>query len=89
MGLLTPCSVPRGGGGGFYTMIFPGRGFLLPSSRVRGGMVLDEIDTCIMAYKRSFLDYLWIINHAVLLSVDNKLCWTNKFKKYANYTVQR
>ena len=25
----------------------PGGGFLLPSSRVPGGMVLDEIDTCI------------------------------------------
>ena len=32
--LLTPCSVPRGGF--LYTMIVPGRGFLLPSSRVPG-----------------------------------------------------
>ena len=34
-----------------YTMIGPGGGFLLPSSRVPGvcpgGMVMDEIDTCI------------------------------------------
>ena len=49
MGLLTPCSVPRGGF--LYTMIVPGGGFLLPSSRVLGicpgGMVMDEIDTCI------------------------------------------
>ena len=55
MGLLTPCSVPRGGF--LYTMIVPGGGFLLPSSRVPrvcpgegGGMVLDEIDICIMAF---------------------------------------
>ena len=44
-GVLTPCSVPRGGF--LYTMIVPGGGFLLPSSHVPGGMVLDEIDTCI------------------------------------------
>ena len=34
-------------------MIVPGGGFLLPSSRVPvfvpGGMVMDEIDTCIFA----------------------------------------
>ena len=48
MGLLTPCSVLRGGF--LYTMIVPGGGFLLPSSRVGGGggVVLDEIDTCII-----------------------------------------
>ena len=51
MGLLTPSFVPRGGI--LYTMIVPGGGFLLPSSRVPGvcagggGMVMDEIDTCI------------------------------------------
>ena len=49
MGLLAPLSVPRGGV--LYTMIVPGRGFLHPSSRVPevcpGGMVMDEIDTCI------------------------------------------
>ena len=28
-------------------MIVPEEGFLLPSSRVPGEMVLDEIDTCI------------------------------------------
>ena len=48
MGLLTPCSVPRGGF--LYTMIVPGG--LLPLSRVPGvcpgGMGLDEIDTCII-----------------------------------------
>ena len=27
-------------------MTVPGGGFLLPSSRVQGGMVLDETDTC-------------------------------------------
>ena len=51
MGLLTPCFVP--GEGFLYTIIVLGGGFLLPSSRVPGvcpgggGMVLDEIDTCI------------------------------------------
>ena len=38
-------------GRAFYTMIVPAGGFLLPSSRVPGvcpgGMVMDEIDTCI------------------------------------------
>ena len=57
MGLLTPCSVPRGGF--LYTMIALRGEFLLSSSRVcvcvcvcwgggrGGGMVMDEIDTCI------------------------------------------
>ena len=50
MGLLTPCSVPRGGF--LYKMIVPGGGSLLPSGRVPGGgMVMDEIDTCIRAAK--------------------------------------
>ena len=50
MGLLTPYFVP--GEGFLYTIIVPGGGFLLPSSRVPGGgMVLDEIDTCIMTGK--------------------------------------
>ena len=35
VGLLTPCSVPRGGF--LYTVIVPGGGFLLHSSRVLGG----------------------------------------------------
>ena len=34
-----------------YRMIAPWGGFLLPSSRVSGGMVMDEIDTCIMQRK--------------------------------------
>ena len=46
--LLTRCFVPRRGFLYTVIMIVPGRGFLLPSSRVPGGMVLDEIDTCIM-----------------------------------------
>ena len=54
VGLLIPCFVPRGGV--LYTMIVQGGGFLLPSSRVPGvcpgGMVLDEIDTCMMAFER-------------------------------------
>ena len=47
VGLLTPCSVTRGGF--LYTMIVPGGGFLLPSSRVPGVCPGggDEIDTCI------------------------------------------
>ena len=49
MGLLTHCFVPRGGF--LYTVIVPGGSFLPPSSRVPavcpGGMVLDEIDSCI------------------------------------------
>ena len=43
MGLLTPWIVSRGGF--LYRMIVPGGGFFLPSSRVSGGMVMDEIDT--------------------------------------------
>ena len=52
MGLLTRCSVLRGGS--LYTMEggFRGEGFAPFSSRVPGvcpgGMVLDEIDTCII-----------------------------------------
>ena len=49
MGLLALCSVPRGGF--LYIMIVPKGAFLLPLSRVPGvcpgGMVMDEIDTCI------------------------------------------
>ena len=45
MGILTFFSVSRGGF--LYTMIVLGGGFLIPSSRVPGGMVMDEIDTCI------------------------------------------
>ena len=49
MGLLTPCSVPRGAF--LYTMIVPGEGFapfkLCPWGLSRGrGVVMDEIDTC-------------------------------------------
>ena len=45
MGLLTPCSVPRGGF--FYTVIVPrGEGFCSVQV-VSRGMVLDEIYTCI------------------------------------------
>ena len=43
---MTPCSVPRGGF--LYKMIVLGGGFLLPSCRVPGGMVMDETDTCII-----------------------------------------
>ena len=54
MGLLTPCFVPREGL--LYIMIVPRGGFLLPLSRVPGvcpgGMVLDEIDTCIIGSKK-------------------------------------
>ena len=67
MGLLTPCSVPRGGF--LYTMIVPGGGFLLSSSHVRrvcpGGMVLDEIDTCIINSPCTFTCYLDLSNFIV------------------------
>ena len=50
MGLSTPCSVLRGGF--LYTMIVPGGGFcslqVVSRGFVPGGMVLDEIDTCII-----------------------------------------
>ena len=54
MGLLTPFAVPRGGF--LYTMIVPGGGVLLSSSRVPGGMVMDEIDTCIKRPISPFLE---------------------------------
>ena len=62
MGLLTPCFVP--GEGFLYTIIVPGGGFLLPSSRVPGvcpggGMVLDEIDTCISCKNVFKSDTFW------------------------------
>ena len=70
MGLLSPCSVRRGGflytmivpggrvfgrGGFLYTMIVPGGRVFVPfkscprglSGWEGGGVVLDEIDTCI------------------------------------------
>ena len=58
MGLLTPCFVPRGGI--LYTMVVPGGGrFLLPLSRLPGvcpgGMVLDEVDTCINVKADSYV----------------------------------
>ena len=51
MGILTPCFIPRGGF--LYTIIVPGGGFLPPLGCVPrvfpgGGMVLDEIDICII-----------------------------------------
>ena len=49
MGHLTPCSVPRGGF--LYTMIVLGGRVFAPFKSCPGvcpgGMVLDEIDTCI------------------------------------------
>ena len=60
MGLLAACSVPRGGF--LYTVIVPEGGFLLPSSRVPGGMVLDEIDTCIRgAALLCFLEFVTLL----------------------------
>ena len=61
MGFLTPRFVP--GGGFLYTMIVPGGGFLPPSSRVPGvcpggGMVLDEIDNCIMTQLKAELEFV-------------------------------
>ena len=49
VGLLAPCFVPEGRV--FVHNDCPGGGYLLPSSHVPGvcpgGMVMDEIDTCI------------------------------------------
>ena len=64
MGLLTPYFVS--GEGFLYTIIVPGGGFLLPSSRVPGvcpggGMVLDEIDTCIRMHVLEFLSKLYAL----------------------------
>ena len=56
VGLLIPCFVPKGGF--LYTMIFSGGEFLLPSSRVPGGMVMDEIDTCITLVYMGYSGYL-------------------------------
>ena len=47
MGAFDSLYCPEGPGGLLYRMIVPEGGFLLPSSRVPGGMVMDEIDTCI------------------------------------------
>ena len=48
--LLTPCSVPRGGvlKKNNVHNDCPGRRVFAPSSRVPGGKVLDEIDSCII-----------------------------------------
>ena len=43
MGLLTPCFVPRGG---FFALF---------KSCPEGGMVLDEIDTCIIVQKNRMI----------------------------------
>ena len=45
VGLLTPCSVLRGAF--LYTMIVPGEGFC-SLQVVSRGVVMDEIDTCIL-----------------------------------------
>ena len=79
MGLLTPCFVP--GEGFLYTIIVPGGGFLLPSSRVPGvcpggGMVLDEIDTCIII-KQLFGQLL--AQYLIHLARDNQY-WTQSNK---------
>ena len=49
VGLMTPCSVARGGF--LYTIVVPGEGFcslqVMSWGFVPGGVVMDEIDTCI------------------------------------------
>ena len=54
MGLLTPFSVPRGGF--LYTVIVPGRVFA-PFKLCPGGMVMDEIDTCITLMSNFIISY--------------------------------
>ena len=44
MGLLIPCSLPKGGF--LYTMIILEGVGVVPFKSCPGGMVLDEIDTC-------------------------------------------
>ena len=80
VGLLTLCSLPRGGF--LYTIIVPGGGkFLLPSSCVLGvcpgrGMVMDEIDTCISFiwfYKHMFnnwISFIWIYKHIFIHGIS-------------------
>ena len=48
VGLLTPCSVPRGGF--LYKIIVPGGRVFAPFKSYPGGMVMDEIDTCINSF---------------------------------------
>ena len=63
MGLLTPYFVPKGRV--FVHNDCPGGGVLLPSSRIPGvspgGMVMDEIDTCITMGDRWRLPKVWSI----------------------------
>ena len=49
MGLLTPCFVPRRGF--LYTVSVPERRVFAPFKSCAGGMVLDEINTCITQRK--------------------------------------
>ena len=83
MGLLTPCSVPRGGFS--YTMIAPRGEFLLPSSRVWGGwlwmrLILAEgwchaeKEPCGRAYSRKSCHQR---NAAILwdMNVDKRRAW--------------
>ena len=68
MGLLTPCFVPRGGV--LYTIIVPGGGFLLLSSRVPGFVPggLDEIDTCInIQWVVPRLVFTWDLSNCTVL----------------------
>ena len=80
MGLFTPCFVPRGGV--LYTMIVPEGEFLPPSSHVLGGMVLDEIDTCInctskvmvvvtfSGIHKDFQEYIRVFQNSLFLTLS-------------------
>ena len=78
MGLLTRCSVPRGGF--LYTMIVPGEGFC-SIQVVSGGMVLDEIDTCIRA--KPLLQLLDRTKFVIEVAINTPflLCMRSKRKK--------
>ena len=84
MGLLTSCSATRGGF--LYTITVPGGGVLLPSSRVPGGMVMDEIDTCIS--RRHFLvdDRLVILGTLDKGSVTDLSFWAHSIREVSLFT---
>ena len=100
MGLLTPYFVSREGF--LYTMIVPGGGFLLPSSRVPGfvpgGVVMNEIDTCIIHSDSQYLTafiFSWgpyesvrilfgLINAPATIQMNRETCYMEFGMKFAS-----
>ena len=103
MGLLTPCFVL--GEGFLYTIIVPGEGFcslrVVSQGFVPGGMVLDEIDTCIMVpisdmkkmipngtyASRELLFMLEGIIELNQFEIDDQVTKTNKLKGITEITL--